>query len=130
MRGRKPHEAAAREALEEGGVSGTLWKRPVGAYSYFKRRERHFDFCHVDVYMMRVERQHTNWAEKGQREIGWFTFEEAAELVEEQGLIALLVALRELTWIEASRGRPLEERARQRGGHCGGESLKMATHRR
>jgi hypothetical protein len=70
-----------------------LWKRPIGAYSYFKRRERHFDFCHVDVYMMGVEKQHTNWTEKGQREVGWFTFEEAAELVEEQGLVALLIGL-------------------------------------
>jgi 8-oxo-dGTP pyrophosphatase MutT (NUDIX family) len=93
MRGRKPHEAAAREALEEGGVSGHFWKRPIGAYSYFKRRERHFDLCHVDVYMMRVEKQHATWAEKGQREAAWFTLEEAAELVEEQGLVALLVGL-------------------------------------
>jgi 8-oxo-dGTP pyrophosphatase MutT (NUDIX family) len=93
IRGCKPHEAAAREALEEGGVRGHLWKRPIGAYSYFKRRERHFDFCHVDVYMMRVEKLHTNWTEKGQREVGWFTFEEAAESVEEQGLVALLVSL-------------------------------------
>jgi len=43
--------------------------------------------------MMRVEELHTNWTEKGQREVGWFTFEEAAESVEEQGLVALLVSL-------------------------------------
>jgi 8-oxo-dGTP pyrophosphatase MutT (NUDIX family) len=115
MKGRKPHEAAAREALEEGGVSGTLWKRPIGAYSYFKRRERHFDFCHVDVYMMRVERQHTNWAEKGQREIGWFTFEEAAELVEEQGLVALMVGLARAEWDRGCRRQVVQRKSETRG---------------
>jgi hypothetical protein len=78
---------------------------------------------------MRVERQHTNWAEKGQREIGWFTFEEAAELVEEQGLVALLVGLA-LNGIEAGDGRSFKERVRQEGGHGGGEPSKMAIHRR
>jgi 8-oxo-dGTP pyrophosphatase MutT (NUDIX family) len=90
MKGRKPHEAAAQEALEEAGVSGRAWKQPVGAYSYFKRRERHFDMCQVDVYLLRVEKQLKTWAEKDQREACWFTLEEAAGLVQEPGLAALL----------------------------------------
>jgi 8-oxo-dGTP pyrophosphatase MutT (NUDIX family) len=89
MRGRKPFEAAAKEAREEAGVAGHAKRRPVGSYSYFKRRNGHFDFCHVDVYMLRVERQLKTWREKGQREAQWFTLEEAADLVEEPGLIAL-----------------------------------------
>jgi 8-oxo-dGTP pyrophosphatase MutT (NUDIX family) len=115
MRDREPHEAAAREALEEGGVSGTLWKRPIGAYSYFKRRERHFDFCHVDVYMLRVEKQHKTWAEKGQRESGWFTFQEAAELVEEQGLVALLVGLARAEWDRGRRRQVVQRKSETRG---------------
>jgi 8-oxo-dGTP pyrophosphatase MutT (NUDIX family) len=62
MKGRKPYEAAAQEALEEAGVSGRAWKKPVGAYSYFKRRDRHFDICQVDVYLLRVEKQLKTWA--------------------------------------------------------------------
>jgi 8-oxo-dGTP pyrophosphatase MutT (NUDIX family) len=90
MKGRKPYEAAAQEALEEAGVSGRAWKKPVGAYSYFKRRDRHFDICQVDVYLLRVEKQLKTWAEKDQREARWFTLEEAADLVQEPGLAALL----------------------------------------
>jgi hypothetical protein len=40
--------------------------------------------------MLKVEKQLKNWREKGQREAQWFTLEEAAELVQEPGLVALL----------------------------------------
>ena len=50
MKGRKPYEAAAQEALEEAGVIGQAKKKPIGSYIYFKRREAHFDVCRVDVY--------------------------------------------------------------------------------
>lgn len=33
MKGRKDHEAAAREALEEAGVSGHIHRHPMGAYA-------------------------------------------------------------------------------------------------
>ena len=52
MKGRKPHEAAAQEALEEAGVIGQAAKKPIGTYTYFKRREAHFDVCRVDVYVL------------------------------------------------------------------------------
>jgi hypothetical protein len=44
----------------------------------------------VGVYMLRVEKQLKTWREKGQRQMRWFTLEEAADLVQEPGLIALL----------------------------------------
>jgi 8-oxo-dGTP pyrophosphatase MutT (NUDIX family) len=90
IKGRKPHQAAAQEALEEAGVTGQTKKKPIGAYSYFKRREAHFDVCKVVVYLLRVEKQLKNWREKGQRETQWFTLEDAADVVQEQGLVALL----------------------------------------
>ena len=90
MKGRKPWEAAAQEALEEAGVVGRAGKTPVGKYTYFKRQEAHFDVCDVDVYLLTFARQLKTWREMGQREIKWFEFGEAAELVEEPGLIALL----------------------------------------
>jgi len=89
IRGRKPYEAAAQEALEEAGVTGHAKKKPIGAYNYFKKREAHFDVCKVDVYLLRVEKQRKSWREKGQREAQWFTLDEAADLVEEPGLVAL-----------------------------------------
>jgi 8-oxo-dGTP pyrophosphatase MutT (NUDIX family) len=90
MRGRKPHEAAAQEALEEAGVTGQITKRPIGAYRYFKRCDRHFDYCRVDVFLLRVDKQRKNWRERGQREAQWFTLDEAADLVQEPELTALI----------------------------------------
>ena len=90
MRGRKPYEAAAREALEEAGVTGHTRKKPIGSYRYFKRLAGHFDWCQVDVYPLWVDKQLKSWRERGQREARWFTIEEAAELVLEPGLVALL----------------------------------------
>ena len=37
MKGRKPYEAAAREAYEEAGLLGEIGKRPLGFYLYEKR---------------------------------------------------------------------------------------------
>ncbi len=91
MKGLKPHEAAAQEALEEAGVIGQAKKKPIGCYFYFKRREAHFDLCRVDVYHLIVKKQRKSWREKGQREARWFTLDEAAELVQEPGLVALLL---------------------------------------
>ena len=94
MKGRKPWEAAAREALEEAGVVGRIGKKPIGRYLYFKRRETHFDACEVEVFLLIVEKQVKTWRERGERQLQWFTLEEAAELVDETGMTAIL---RELT---------------------------------
>src|ERR1700732_466550 len=64
MKGRKPYEAAAQEALEEAGVTGQAKKKPIGTYTYFKRREAHFDVCRVDVYLLVVKKQLKTWREK------------------------------------------------------------------
>ena len=93
MNGRKPWEAAAQEALEEAGIVGRPLKTPIGSYVYFKRQTAHFDVCRVDVYLLAFTEQRKSWREKGQREAEWFGFDEAAALVEEPGLIKLLLDL-------------------------------------
>jgi 8-oxo-dGTP pyrophosphatase MutT (NUDIX family) len=90
MKGRKPWEAAAQEALEEAGVVGRPRRKPIGSYVYFKRREGHFDLCRVDVYVLAFAKQLKTWREIGQREANWFGLDEAADLVEEPGLVAIL----------------------------------------
>jgi 8-oxo-dGTP pyrophosphatase MutT (NUDIX family) len=89
MKGRTPWEAAAQEALEEAGVVGRPRKKPIGSYIYFKRRKAHFDVCRVDVFILAFAKQLKTWREIGQRDAQWFTLREAAELVEEPGLVAL-----------------------------------------
>jgi 8-oxo-dGTP pyrophosphatase MutT (NUDIX family) len=95
MKGKKPHAAAALEAREEAGVLGSIRQKPLGTYIYWKRLESHFVLCEVIVFLLAVTDQLANWREKGQRDIRWFTPEEAADLVEEPGLGTLIRGLRE-----------------------------------
>ena len=94
MKGRKDHEAAAREALEEAGVVGRIRKEPLGEYLYLKRLDDDFELCRVAVYRLDVDRQHKKWNEMAQRRCNWFSIDEAAELVLEPGLITILRDLR------------------------------------
>lgn len=95
MKGRKPHKAAAREAEEEAGVKGRIEGKPLGHYTYWKRRIVHFDLCRVDVYPLEVMKQLKSWKEKGQREARWFKVEEAADAVLEPALAWLIHRLPE-----------------------------------
>lgn len=91
MKGRKPYEAAAIEALEEAGLVGAVRKQPIGFYHYRKRMKNGAStLCRVDVYPMRVTRQRKNWLERRQRVTRWFDLAEASELVEEEELQQLI----------------------------------------
>jgi 8-oxo-dGTP pyrophosphatase MutT (NUDIX family) len=93
IKGKKRHEAAAREAWEEAGISGRVHKKPLGSYVYWKRRDAHFDLCSVEVYLLDVEQQSYAWREKGQRKSIWVDLTEATDLTEEPGLRAILLKL-------------------------------------
>ena len=49
--------------------------------------------CEVDVFALRVAKVLDDWPERTQRRRQWFTFAEAAALVEEEDLAALLLRL-------------------------------------
>ena len=100
MRGRKPYEAAAQEALEEAGVRGKTEKRPIGDYHYWKRGDAAFGLCRVEVFPMLVDRIEGSWPEQTQRRREWFEPEAAAQLVDEPGLQAIITAF------AAARARP------------------------
>lgn len=86
----KPHDSAAREAFEEAGLRGKVRKKPIGEYTYFKRLTEHFVLCAVRVYPLEVMEQVDTIKEQGQRQLGWFTPEQAALLVDEPALASLL----------------------------------------
>ncbi|MCE7026918.1 NUDIX hydrolase [Jiella sp. CBK1P-4] len=87
MKGRRPHEAARIEAFEEAGIDGKVSKKAVGKYDYHKDGEIP---CRVQVYPLRVAALRDEWPEMGQRRREWHGPAEAADLVEERDLKALL----------------------------------------
>ena len=88
-------DAAAREAYEEAGVTGKVKRKPIGAYSYWKRLAREFELLTVDVYLLEVREQREEWPEKGSRRLGWLKQKDAAALVDEPGLRTLIERFRD-----------------------------------
>ena len=94
MKGRLDHEAAAIEALEEGGVAGSVSEAPAGTYLYWKRLAEQFALCEVRVFPLRVETVLDVFREREQRGQAWFGQEEAADSVDEPGLCHLIQSFR------------------------------------
>ncbi len=94
--GRKlpPRAAAAREAYEEAGIEGTIRPpEPIGRYHYAKRLEAGDVRIKVKVFLLHVERQLNAWPEQAERRTRWLGPEEAADLVAEPELAAILRTL-------------------------------------
>jgi 8-oxo-dGTP pyrophosphatase MutT (NUDIX family) len=86
-RGMPPHDTAATEAFEEAGVIGKVSKRPIGSYPYNKVLEKGDKAsCRVQVFALRVTRQHKHWPEKKERQTGWYPATEALRFVREPHL--------------------------------------------
>ena len=93
MRMLKPHRAAEQEAFEEAGLKGKIGKNAIGRYFYEKRLANGMTVAvEVSVYPLRVTQRHKRWPEMNQRDGRWFSAHEAAMLVEEESLQALLSA--------------------------------------
>jgi len=91
IRGMTPHGVAALEAYEEAGLVGAIGERAIGFYFYHKRlKDGSTTPCSVEVYPLRVERQLERWPERRERQGRWFEPEEAAGLVAEESLGALI----------------------------------------
>ncbi|MBT8486831.1 MAG: NUDIX hydrolase [Phycisphaerales bacterium] len=88
--GESARETAARETLEEAGVSGRLSPEPIGRYSYRKWGGT----CEVDVFLLLVDDELATWMESGIRERRWLSPEAAARLVREPALKQLIAETR------------------------------------
>lgn len=87
----KPWETAKVEALEEAGALGDVSDAPIGVYHYEKHLSaRKSVTCHVTVYPMMVDKLKSSWKERDQRKRRWFGLRQAAKLVNEPELAALL----------------------------------------
>lgn len=85
-----PARAAEREAFEEAGVLGEALDAELGEYTYDKRLGRGIVECRVAVFALRVTALAAAWPERGQRALRWCSPDQAARLVREPGLGALL----------------------------------------
>ena len=91
MKGMLPHAAAAKEAEEEAGVLGAACPTPLGSYRYRKRRNSGASiWVDVDVFPFAVTEELDTWDEQHQRERRWFPLAEAAGMVDEDDLRALI----------------------------------------
>lgn len=86
--------SAGREAWEEAGVEGKVGKTCLGLFSYQKALEPdHCVPCVVAIYGLQVEKLSRRYPEQKQRQRKWFAAAEAAALVAEPELSALLTAI-------------------------------------
>ena len=86
-------EAAAVEAWEEAGVQGNASDQPLGSFGYDKRRPKDIVPVVVDVYLLDVTTIADDWPEAAERRREWYRPREAAALVQEPELQALIAAL-------------------------------------
>jgi 8-oxo-dGTP pyrophosphatase MutT (NUDIX family) len=85
---------AAMEAFEEAGLLGEVWNVPIGQYLAPKHLlSGRIVQVAIQVYRMDVDQVLDDWPEKGQRMRGWYALDEAAMLVGEGGLVALILDL-------------------------------------
>ena len=80
-----PAVSAAKEALEEAGITGHVHPRSMGSY----QRQKWGGTCTVEVFAMAVEGVLDEWEESYRRR-QWMTVDEAAACVEERALAQLM----------------------------------------
>src|SRR5690606_36978927 len=91
MSGKTDAEAAAQEALEEAGIEGRVTDEPLGSFRYLKVLKRRASrWCTVDLYGLEVATEHSDWQEREERERVWVGRDEAARMVDEPDLQALI----------------------------------------
>lgn len=80
-------DAAAREAAEEAGLSGSVGRTEIGRFYYGKQLASGAEWrCEVHVFPLEVDRVADKWPERKQRQREWFSVEEAARRVSEPDL--------------------------------------------
>ena len=92
----KDHEAAAREAEEEAGVSGKVKSKPIGNYTYPKSDDTGARSLRVAVFLLQVRQERNRWPEQNQRRRAWFDVREAAKEVGESDLRTLIKGVEHL----------------------------------
>jgi 8-oxo-dGTP pyrophosphatase MutT (NUDIX family) len=88
-------KAAAREAREEAGVKGKIFREAIGTYRYIKRELGDGVFVEVRVFLLKVSKRCKRWPEKRERRRAWFDLKDAAGKVSDPELSILIGMLQE-----------------------------------
>jgi 8-oxo-dGTP pyrophosphatase MutT (NUDIX family) len=81
-------QSAAQEALEEAGVEGDADHKPIGSFRAVKRVGQRRRVVEVDLYPLRVTKEHESWQEMKQRRRVWVPLREATRRLGDQTLAA------------------------------------------
>lgn len=93
MKSKTGRQAAMQEAFEEAGVTGTAEDKPIGAYVYWKRLSDAFVKVNVKVFLLETDDVLADWEEQGRRARAWLSPADAATLIDEPELAALVLSL-------------------------------------
>lgn len=94
---KKPHQIACTEAWEEAGVRGRVQKKAWGHYTYLKRLDDgNLVPALVQVHLLDVQGLESDYPEKDERRLSWFTPAAAASSVREPELRCLISKLETL----------------------------------
>jgi 8-oxo-dGTP pyrophosphatase MutT (NUDIX family) len=86
-------DAAAREAGEEAGLSGSVSRQEIGRYFYAKALSSGEEVpCEVLVYPLEVDKVADKWKEKRERKRKWVSPAVAARMLNEPDLCKLISA--------------------------------------
>jgi len=89
LKGKSPHKAR-----EEAGVVGKINRRSIGSFSYEKRlKGGKVVVCEVQVFVLKVKRQHATFLEKGERKVRWLSRAKAAKTVGDRVLGTIIRTL-------------------------------------
>lgn len=106
--GKASWQVAQLEALEEAGVEGDIEAQSIGTYQTIKKRTITQSVVEVEMYPLRVTRQHDAWQEQVSRHRHWALLPEARRLLSDPKLadIAAKIARREREAIETMAVQP------------------------
>jgi hypothetical protein len=103
-----PHLSAAVEAREEAGVNGAICPIPLGQYRYRKTRKTGASLMvDVDVYPLSVSQELDDWKEAAERTRRWFNLGDAADMVDEPDLAALIRSFNAAEFSKAAKRNSL-----------------------
>lgn len=87
--GERDWEAAAREAMEEGGAVGTGMPAAIGVYESLKIRGETETPLSITLYPVRLSHLLDDWIESNSRQRRLVALSEACELLSQEDMVAL-----------------------------------------